>query len=263
LLTFDEALLSQTSPDRFQEQPRAPSRPVQPIDVDSRNNSRNATTLKPHADLSTSRPPAHSREGSLNKPVSAGLIASATPLDIRQNGALSPRFATGRTRAGSFGGDNFADLKSMPYGHHRQTSIVHGVQHPRSGSVAGPISSPLSPQMIAAAGGAASDVTNMARIEIDATSPLSIMSANSSFSTATTMVSEKSTAVESGSTTTQKRVERMHSGRTRRENSHHHSHSRHYHKEDTKTVGEYALHVLFTSVSSLFILCLNSSLTYT
>lgn len=41
-------------------------------------------------------------------------------------------------------------------------------------------------------------------------------------------------------------LERIHSER-RRGHSHHHSHSRH-HKDDQKTVGEYALHVLFTSV---------------
>jgi hypothetical protein len=225
---------------------------VQPIDVDSWNNSRNTATLKPHTDLLTSRPPAHSREGSLNKPIPACLVANVPSLDTRQNGSLSPRFASGRARAGSSGGDNIADPKPMPYGHHRQTSIVHGIQHSRSGSVASSTSGPLSPQMIAAAGGTTPDASNMARVEIDAVSPLSNMSGNS-FSTATTMVSEKSTAATENSAggVTQKRVERMHSGRTRREHGHHHSHSRHHHKEDTKTVGEYALHVLFTSVSRL------------
>jgi hypothetical protein len=44
-------------------------------------------------------------------------------------------------------------------------------------------------------------------------------------------------------------LERMQSGRSRREPAHHHSHSRHHHEERVKNVSEYALHVLFTSVS--------------
>jgi len=39
----------------------------------------------------------------------------------------------------------------------------------------------------------------------------------------------------------------MHSGQGRREHGHHHSHSRHHYREEAKPVGEYALHVLFTS----------------
>lgn len=67
-----------------------------------------------------------------------------------------------------------------------------------------------------------------------------------SSSTATLVPDRASTATE---TNTQKRVERMHSGKSRRDHSRHHSHShsRHHHKEERKTVGEYALHVLFTS----------------
>ncbi|KAJ2980165.1 hypothetical protein NUW58_g7022 [Xylaria curta] len=45
---------------------------------------------------------------------------------------------------------------------------------------------------------------------------------------------------------TQKKVERMHS-RTRRDHVHHHSHSSRHARDDQKTVGEYALHVLFTA----------------
>lgn len=46
---------------------------------------------------------------------------------------------------------------------------------------------------------------------------------------------------------TQRKLERMHSGKSKRDHAHHHSHSRH-HRDEQKTVGEYALHVLFTSV---------------
>ncbi|RKF71527.1 Cell morphogenesis protein PAG1 [Golovinomyces cichoracearum] len=46
-------------------------------------------------------------------------------------------------------GNRLAESKA----HNRQTSIVHGYQHSRNGSIASTSSSPLSPQMIAAAGG--------------------------------------------------------------------------------------------------------------
>ena len=46
---------------------------------------------------------------------------------------------------------------------------------------------------------------------------------------------------------TQRKLERMQS-RARRDHSHQHSHSSRHHKDEQKTVGEYALHVLFTSV---------------
>ncbi|GKT47459.1 cell morphogenesis protein PAG1 [Colletotrichum spaethianum] len=48
------------------------------------------------------------------------------------------------------------------------------------------------------------------------------------------------------SSATQRKVERMHS-KSRREHAHHHSHSSKHHRDEQKTVGEYALHVLFTS----------------
>jgi hypothetical protein len=43
------------------------------------------------------------------------------------------------------------------------------------------------------------------------------------------------------------KMERRHSGKSRRDHSHHHSHSSRHHRDEQKTVGEYALHVLFTS----------------
>lgn len=73
----------------------------------------------------------------------------------------------------------------------------------------------------------------------------------SSAATLTSMpqVPEKSTLPDSGSySATTRRVERMQSVKGRRDHSHHQSHSSRHHKDDQKTVGEYALHVLFTSV---------------
>lgn len=135
--------------------------------------------------------------------------------------------------------------------HNRQTSIVHGIQHSRNGSFASASSSPLSPQMIIAAG---TDASAMG----DSTFANSLVGlaggASFSSSTSTVVPDRSSSATENGNYhTTQKRVERMHSGKSSRDHRHHHSHSRHHHKEELKTVGEYALHVLFTSVSSFSI----------
>jgi hypothetical protein len=131
--------------------------------------------------------------------------------------------------------------------HHRQTSIVHGFQHSRNGSFASS-NSPLSPQIIAAAG----DASTPGDSSFAAT--MSSMTSGASFSSNTTLVPDRvSTSTDSGTNTlAQIRVERMHSGsgRSRRDYGHHPSHSRHHHKEELKTVGEYALHVLFTSVSN-------------
>ena len=131
--------------------------------------------------------------------------------------------------------------------HHRNTSIVHGIQHSRNGSYASSSTSPLSPQMIATAGGERPDVSNMADFSFSSTIS---STSGASFASSTTLVPDRaSTATDNTNhTLTQRRVERMHSGRSRRD--HGRSHSRqHHHKDELKTVGEYALHVLFTSVS--------------
>ncbi|KAE8450367.1 hypothetical protein EG329_006441 [Mollisiaceae sp. DMI_Dod_QoI] len=127
--------------------------------------------------------------------------------------------------------------------HHRQTSIVHGIQHSRNGSFASSSSSPLSPQIIIAAG--ESDVCSMG----DSFAPnLAGMSNGASFSSSSTAVPDRmSSATDGNYNLTQKRVERMHSGKSSRDHRHHPSHStRHHHKEELKNISEYALHVLFT-----------------
>ncbi|KAH8594493.1 cell morphogenesis protein-like protein PAG1 [Bisporella sp. PMI_857] len=78
-------------------------------------------------------------------------------------------------------------------------------------------------------------------------SSMSSMVSGSSFSTDATLVQERPSTSLDGTIQTQKRVERMQSNRSRRDHTHHSSGSRHHHKEELKTVGEYALHVLFTS----------------
>ena len=144
--------------------------------------------------------------------------------------------------------------RAATYGHHRQTSIVHGIQHSRNGSLASPTSSPLSPQMINAANNTGFDRHDMQsvseRLEADmpGSRPPTAM-AGSIASNANNFPLDKSAtaALEVTSPSmTPRRNDRMQS-RSRAQNS---SQSSHLHRDDQKTVGEYALHVLFTSVSA-------------
>lgn len=194
------------------------------------------TAVSEPAKNKTSRSNPHSRE------------PSVTHIQQSQTSIPSPRLQVGSARGGARAVDRTL--------HHRQTSIVNGIQHSRNGSYTSSTSSPLSPQIIAAAGGAGGDMDAFNTIRADRepsfTSSVSNMASGASFSSNTTLVAERaSTSMENPTPTVmQKRVERMHSGRSRQYNGHSHSHSRH-HKEELKTVGEYALHVLFTSVSEL------------
>lgn len=104
--------------------------------------------------------------------------------------------------------------------------------------------------MIAAAGAGLAperpDIHSVARLETDQATP-SRPPAGLSGATART---ETASPDNPASTNAPKKVERMHS-KSRREHAsgHHHSHSSRHHKDDQhKNVGEYALHVLFTSV---------------
>lgn len=197
-----------------------------PIDIDVWN-----ATLKP---ASATRS-ADGREPSQNQnqTFAAGLAPNSSS-DLQPSN-LSPRLYPP--------GSTLADSKT----HNRQTSIVHGIQHSRNGSLASSSSSPLSPQIIAAAGGGRSNASNMGD-SVFMSAMSSNMSNGGSFSSSTTLVPDRPPTENSNYSMTQRRVERMHSGRSRRDHSRHHSNSRH-HKEEVKTVGEYALHVLFTSVS--------------
>lgn len=193
---------------------------------------------------STSTAPTISRTDPRNSPANytspSGLTSKVNSSDYQlQSPNLAPRLHSG---------NSVTDAKA----HNRQTSIVHGIQHSRNGSFASSSNSPLSPQIIAAAGGEMPDASNMGDSVFAST--LSSMASGNSFTSNATLVPDRPpppVSENSSNTLSQMRVERMHSGRSSRDHRHHHSHSRHHHKEELKTVGEYALHVLFTSVSLL------------
>ncbi|KAH8809079.1 cell morphogenesis protein-like protein PAG1 [Xylogone sp. PMI_703] len=202
---------------------------LSPLEIDIWSPS----TVTEHTRNKTSRSNPHSREPS---------VTHISP----QTGTLSPRLHIGSTRGGARVLDRPVDPKTL---HHRQTSIVNGIQHSRNGSVASSSAGPLSPQMIAAAGSSIGemDAFNAGRAERDP-SFMSTASSMTSFSSNATLVPDRAPTPMDNSTVMQKRVERMHSGRSRQYNGHAHSRSQsRHHKEELKTVGEYALHVLFTS----------------
>ncbi|KAK4985393.1 Cell morphogenesis protein PAG1 [Elasticomyces elasticus] len=157
---------------------------------------------------------------------------------------------------------------SLSYGHHRQTSIVHGYQHSRNASlVQSTAGSPLSPQKVLVPGHVDGSVASRDELGLSSNAGLGGASSGTirkspSMSTLSSggmpgLVSNGSRrSRDDSSTNTNKRPERMHSERLKKENlhkdhAHHPSQSRlhHQHLQDhkTTTVGEYALHHLFTS----------------
>lgn len=139
---------------------------------------------------------------------------------------------------------------SGSYGHHRQASIVHGsIQHSRNTSFATtPSASPLTPEVIAEAGEGGQDGFNTLRMGEDSISMLS--SINGTLGGGGSAVKGHSPTGSIGEATT-KRPERMLSGRSRRDHNHSRSQSRHHHPQESRTVGEYALHHLFNSFIAL------------
>ncbi|KAF2736143.1 cell morphogenesis protein-like protein [Polyplosphaeria fusca] len=137
---------------------------------------------------------------------------------------------------------------SLSYGHHRQTSIVHGIHHSRNTSfVNSPATSPLSPQVLAASGPIALDGSVMSQETIT-----EAFSANGLPPPTTNVYQAVGGVPPAGDGTSVHSAPRKPesvSGRSSRKGHHHHrSQSRHHqHPHEMKTVGEYALHHLFNS----------------
>ncbi|TLD21292.1 hypothetical protein PspLS_08969 [Pyricularia sp. CBS 133598] len=205
----------------------------------------------------------HSRESSIEKitvqlPLSPPQTQqSAGSTSSAASSVVSPRAHASAVRSATgIGGviERAIDPKAATYGHHRQTSIVHGIQHSRNGSHASSVSSPLSPQIIAAAGASlALDRPDMHAYAVSTSDVDSSLGSRppTAASTGSTLVNSpvgterSSTATDTAGHAPTPR--RMHSGKTRRDHAQNPSHSSRHHKEEQKTVGGYAMHVLFTS----------------
>ncbi|KAK8051927.1 Cell morphogenesis protein PAG1 [Apiospora rasikravindrae] len=249
--------LAELSQDPLRHSPRSTSRLNVLDEDDSWENTVRPLPLS--LEPPTSWSASHSRESSLDKSQSIGLAGIPESPPPSAGPIASPRLPTSAGSRQGFAGilERVIDSKATAYGHHRQTSIVHGFQHSRNGSLASTSSSPLSPQMIAAAGvGLLNERTEphgTSRTETDATMasrpPTALSGSTANSSMHATLERTASTTESNSGTLTQRRVERMHS-RSRRDHSHHPSHSSRHHNEQ-KTVGEYALHVLFTHFIAL------------
>lgn len=235
---------SQSAPDNPHESAKFPARATARLDEEA---EWDPTFRPPAFDSPSLRHPAHpSPESSAEKTI-------PLPLPLTSPRALGP---LSRSNAGGVVEPPLSSAKST-YGHHRQTSIVHGIQHSRNGSGASSSSNPLSPQMIAAAGLGLDrmDIQSaVARLEGDA----GAASKSGPAAAAATLAgqapspnegpypmkrSPSSSGVTPPGTAPSRRAERMHS-KSRRDHPSRSSRNR----DEQKTVGEYALHVLFTSV---------------
>lgn len=238
--------------DHLQDPPRFSPRSVSRLDEEHENESSWDRTLRPAFDPPIR--PSHSRDSSADKTSISNLSTASTA----NTSVTSPRIHIPPHARNALGGvvERVVDPKSATYGHHRQTSIVHGIQHSRNGSLASTKSSPLSPHMIAAAGAAAAlDRPDMDAAAYPSRPPTGLSgSISSSLSGSTAVQMERSGSAADLSphagAPQRKQLERMHS-KSRRDHGLHHSLSSRHHKDDPKTVGEYALHVLFTAVSPL------------
>ncbi|KOS18358.1 Cell morphogenesis protein PAG1 [Escovopsis weberi] len=240
---------SQTLPDTQQEPTKfsAARSPAKLDDEPAEHDSLWEQTFRPLTfDPTSLRHPAHSRESSADKFQLPPPVPSP-----RAHGPLSRSTAAGAV-------ERPVDPSKLSYGHHRQTSIVHGIQHSRNGSHASSSSSPLSPHLIAAAGLGLDAQSVAARLEAEtalqsraAAATVGVSSgpqqAGSLNGWGAPMGRSSSGTSISANSSAQRKIERMQS-RSRRDHPSHlsHSSSRH-HKDEQKTVGEYALHVLFTS----------------
>ena len=146
---------------------------------------------------------------------------------------------------------------SVTHGHYRQGSKFQGpYQHSRNASfVNSPVISPLSPQptsATAANAGIASDFTSLTMIHHGAPelraadAPLSSVNGSMHASSTLILAGDRDAGETTNTMLTQRRLDRTHSSKTRRDHSHQRSQSR---QQEQKTVGEYALHHLFNSVS--------------
>lgn len=143
------------------------------------------------------------------------------------------------------------DIERKPavsYSHHRQASIVNGVQHSRNPSLmASANSSPLSPTKIMSASAATSQDSGL---PVHLQKSPSMSQLGGSLSTGSSPVNGVAINKSFDSIVGHRRPERMHSGRVKRTHEHNRSQSRAHSSasgSEPKTVGEYALHHLFTS----------------
>ena len=178
--------------------------------------------------------------------------AGQTPSPRSQSSA-----ASARSSPASLTNGGLERTKSVTHGHYRQGSKFQApYQHSRNASfVNSPATSPLSPQPTGVASvkvGFTPEFSSLTMVHHGAPElyptepPPSTVSGLVHNSSTSTLVGEREVGEITSLMLTQKRVDRTQGSRTRRDHSHQRSQSR---QQEQKTVGEYALHHLFNSVS--------------
>lgn len=146
---------------------------------------------------------------------------------------------------------------SNSYGHHRKTSIVHGVQHSRNASFANwtATSTPLNPELITSAGRAGvlesdDDGIGKSGHPDGHLNHLDNPSTGGAIRSMSETLREKLSHVDTGASaaSTNHLHKRANSSVVKPWREHSHSRSHSLNSADTKSVGEYALHHLFNSV---------------
>ncbi|KAL8944905.1 MAG: hypothetical protein Q9211_000436 [Gyalolechia sp. 1 TL-2023] len=197
-----------------------------------------------------SNPPLHpdllpsTREGVLPRGRLPGPPNAATGQAATQ--ILSPRSQSSAATARSPLGPNAAlERRPSVQGYHHNNRSHGGHQHVRNASfVNSPATSPLSPQITPA------EYVGMTLVHHGAPDPRlkdsPASTGNGSSPLSGNPAGEIDVSDGNPAALLQKRVDRAHGGKPRQGHSHQRTHSRPHHQEQ-KTVGEYALHHLFTS----------------
>lgn len=230
-----------------------PTLPLIPDDLKSASHHTLPSATERRGTRTAQSTPMHSRESSAVRGRAADPSALAPTLQARRghSGSKSPDVSAGRPAGYDAGLER---RPSNSYGHHRQTSIVHGMQHSRNPSMAGSTaSSPLSPELIASLGRGAPDDATMLPSKLDQLdthsslqSPAGVSSSYGLPGTLSTIQDTDADEKMDGSPASLVHKRMNSGGKSRRDRSHSRSHSKHL--SESKTVGEYALHHLFNSV---------------
>lgn len=227
--------------------------PLLPDDLKAASHHTLASPSERRGTRTAQSTPMHSRESSAVRGRAADPSTLAPTLQARRghSGSKSPDVSTGRPAGYDVGLER---RPSNSYGHHRQTSIVHGMQHSRNPSMAGSnaSASPLSPELIASLGrGGAFDEPGLPSkldqldAHVNYPSPPVAPTSHGPPGTLSTIQDNDIDDVMNGSPISVVHKRMNSGGVSRRDRSHSRSHSKH---SESKTVGEYALHHLFNSV---------------
>ncbi|CAL5873101.1 uncharacterized protein PFLUO_LOCUS7370 [Penicillium psychrofluorescens] len=219
--------------------------PFIPDELHSASHHNLTSPLERRGTRTTQSTPMHSRESSAARGRAADPSALPPTLQPRRghSGSKSPDV----TRPAPGYDMGLERRPSNSYGHHRQTSIVHGMQHSRNPSMANSnaSASPLSPELIASLGrGGSFDEAN--RLDLVDAHPTYQTSAGMASSHHLSTIQDNDTEEAMARNPASVAHRRINSGgKDKRNRSHSRSHSKHH--SESKTVGEYALHHLFNS----------------